>query len=169
MLVSSKRMTAEKDAAFKDGRETFIANFLAWHKIIAEKQLCLETNYSPDSIDKFQVNVWDDYRDEEGTYAYVDMSEVPDRICFDLLDHLLNYAKGNREIRSTGIKLGMRFYDSSSVYPALIGNKQGEYSLYKRWELMIFGADYETLALVVDQLKKVPPFEGKPIDVYSES
>lgn len=51
-----------------------------------------------------QFNVWDDYRGEEGTYAYVDMSEVPDKICFDLLDHLLNYAKRNQELRSTGIK-----------------------------------------------------------------
>lgn len=169
MLVSSKKATAEKDAAFKEGKKSFIDSLQAWHKKLAEEQIRLEASYSLGSIDKFSVNVWDDYPKEEGTYAYVEMSEVPDKICFDVLIHLLGYAKANQVIKSTGVKLGLRFYDSSAVYPALIGNKEGEYSLFKRWELTICGADYETLEIIVNQLKMVPLFEDKKVDVYSES
>lgn len=169
MLVSSKKASSERDAAFNEGRKTYISCLQAWHKKLADEQIRLEASYSLDSIDKFSINVWDDYPEEEGTYAYVEMSEVPDKICFDVLIHLLGFAKANQVIKYTGVKLGLRFYDSSVVYPALIGNKEGEYSLFKRWELTICGADYETLELIVDQLKMAPLFEDKKVDVYSES
>lgn len=169
MLVSSRKAKAETDAALIEGRDRYISSLRAWHKRCAHKQAELEASFDPAAISKYSVNVWDDYPEAEGTYAYVEMNEVPDTVCFDVLLHLLAFAKSTPVIMDMGIDLGLRFYDSSIAYPTLIGRPDGEYSLCKRWELTIAGAGYETLENVVDQLKGAPAFAGKALDIYSES
>ncbi len=169
MLVSSKKAKVEKEAAFNEGRNTYIEQLQAWHKRCADNQVNLDSSFDPTTVSKYSINVWDDYPEEEGTYAYVEMCEVPDRICFDVLLHLFVYAKSNPKIMDMGVNLGMRFCDSSECFPTLIGRRDGEYSLFKRWEIIITGADYEILEKVVGLLKEVPAFSGKSLDIYSES
>lgn len=169
MLISTCKANTEKDIAYKKGKAAFIADLLTWHRKVAEHQRCLEASYVPESIDCFCINVWDDFADEEGTYAYVEMQDVPDRVCFDVLNHLLSFANENPVIRSTGATFGMRFFDASIVWPALIGNPDSEFGLFKRWEITIAGIDLEALETVVQQLQGAPKFMNKRIDVLCES
>jgi hypothetical protein len=160
---------AKLQSAVEEGRKNFIAAFQEWHKKIADKQTELESSFSMEAITSFSVNVWDDYDESEGTYAYVEMRGVPDSVCCDVLIHILEFAKSNKNIVATGAKFGLRFYDSAAVYPTLIGNPEVEFSLFKRWEMTIIDADYETLGVIVAEFKALPQFQGKPITIYSES
>tara|TARA_R110002124_G_scaffold128157_4_gene288556 strand:+ start:6011 stop:6520 length:510 start_codon:yes stop_codon:yes gene_type:complete len=169
MLTTTKETERRVAAAREEGRNDFISCLEAWHKRQSDHQAALEASFDLNDVKEWCVNVWDDYPEEGATYAYVEMPSVPDCICIDVLLHLLAYARVNSLIEKAGVNLRLRFHDSSSVYPALIGNPTGEYSLFKRWELEIAGASYETLDQVVAELKKAPMYHGKPIDVISES
>ncbi len=169
MITTTKAAEARAEAARKEGRQAYIASLEAWHKRLGEQQSVLEASFDVNDVEAWLVNVWDDYPEKGTTYAYVEMNDVPDCRCLDLLMHLLRFAQDNHKITKTGVELGLRFHDSSTVYPALIGCSTGEYSLFKRWEITITGASYEALDQVVAELKMAPMFWAKPIDVYSES
>lgn len=152
-----------------DDKKNYIAAFEAWHKRMSENQIKLKETFTLDSLTAIPVNVWDECEDGGTTFAYVEKQNVPDSVCCDVMLHILRFIRSNQVITSTGVEFGLRFYDSSTAYPALIGNPELEFSLFKRWELTIKGADPEKLEIIVEELKAVPPFEGKPINVYSES
>lgn len=152
----------------EQGRQEFIADLQKWHAEQAEEQRKLELDFCLDDVQEFGVNVWDDYPENGLTYAYVESPKTPANLCLDILLHLMIYAKENITIQGSAAKFGIRHNDSSIVYPSLIG-KDGEYCLTKRWELTVEGADYNALALIVDELKKVSDWKCKRISVYSES
>lgn len=162
---------AKLKAAFDEGRKSYIESFEKLHKKLADKQAELERTFTMESITSFPVNVWDDYDEDanEGTYAYVEMREVPNKVCCDLLIYILEFAKSNPEIAQTGAKFNLKFYDSATMFPALVGRDRDELVLHQRWEIRITGANYETLEFIVDKLKSIPKYQGKQIDIYSES
>ena len=169
MFVSSKKAEIEKGLSFKQGRDSYISSLLLWHEKLAAEQTRIESEYRSDSFSSFNINVWDDYEEGKATYVYVEENNLPDSVCFDVLSHLYSFAKYSKEIVSTGVTLGFRFFDSSEVHPTLIGAAEGEHSLFKRWEMTIDGADYETLELIVKLLQSVPTLDGKALHIYSES
>lgn len=159
---------------FKKGREHTLNALVEWHQRLADRQKELDRTFSLDHIESFSVNVFDDYDADSGenTYAYVAMRDVPDRVCCDILLHILNFARSNPTLSKAGVRFGFRFHDSSEFYPILIGDvecPEQELSMCKQWEIIIEGASYNTLRVVVKELKKVQPFRGKMIKVYSES
>ncbi|WP_427047106.1 hypothetical protein [Halomonas casei] len=169
MLTTTKAAEAREATARVEGRQEYIASLEAWHKRLNDQQAALTASFDVNSVHGWIINVWDDYPEGGTTFTYVEMRDVPDFICFDVLMHLLAYARGNSRITETGVNLSLRFHDSSSVYPALIGNPTGEYSLFKRWEMTIASVSYEHLDQVVAELQKTPMYQGKPFDVISES
>jgi hypothetical protein len=169
MLTTTKTAERQAASALVEGRKSYISDLQAWHKRLHEKQVELESTFDLRKVNKWSVNVWDDFPEGGTTYAYVEMDAIPDVVCVDLLMHLLAYAKSNRVINDSDCALSLRFYDSSSVHPVLIGSRVGEYSMFKRWEMTITGASYESLDLVVQELKKAPDFQDKPFKIYSES
>lgn len=169
MLTTIKEAQRRAEAARMEGRQEYIASLQAWHKRLSDQQAVLEASFDLRDVKDWSVNLWDDFPDKGTTYGYVEMGFVPDCICLDLLMHLLVYARGNSQIRQTGVYLSLRFHDTSSVYPTLIGHPPGEYSLFKRWEITIAGASHEALEQVVPELQKAPMYLGKPFDIYSES
>ena len=168
MLMSSKNAAKKIDEAYKRGRKELAAAIESWHKKYAGEKMHLESAYSPNLFKEFCLNVWDDFVEEEGTYAYIEMSEVPDSVTFDVLNHVLSFVRSNEKIASTGARIGMRYYDSSAEHPGLIGSEY-EFSSFKRWELTFVNVTYQSLECIVEELKSVPSFNGKKIDVISES
>ena len=65
-------------------------------------------------------------------------------------------------------QIDLIFEDHSTLYPELV---DGEYSSVgtKMWKLKISNVDCESLNLLVDRIKRVSDFKGKPLRVYSES
>lgn len=162
---------AKIQTALNHGRNNYIESFEQLHKKFAEKQAELERTFCMDDVKSFPVNVWDDYDENEsdGTYAYVEMREVPNKVCCDLLIHILAFAKSDPEIAETGAIFNLSFYDSVKLFPGLVGRKNDEFILNQRWEIRITNANYDALEVIVQRLKKVPNYQGKPISVYSES
>lgn len=169
MLMSAKRLDLEKQNALKIGRESFIAHLIAWHKKVEERQRELESHYTAQAIENYSINIWDEYTDLGETFAYVEMTEVPNSICFELLNRMLLFARGNKAVNKLDIGLAMRFYDSSTFHPALIGNKEAEFTMYKRWEIVISHVTPTKLENLVRELNACPPYLRIPFDVYSES
>jgi len=169
MLVSKKNAESRSKKAFKEGRNSYVSDLKAWHEKQSTLQSELDAEFENSSIEKFSVNIWDDSSEGGITYAYVEMNGAPNSVCFDLLTALYEFSKSNVKINKTGVKFGIRFYDASTVWPSLIGDRNSEFSLYKRWEMTIHGANYESLEVVVKELKRFPQFMGKPVDIYSES
>lgn len=169
MLWSKKTLDRRVTAAISQGRQEYMSDLKAWHKRVTDRQAEVEVSFDLHAVKQWDVNVWDDFEEGGETYAYVKMADVPDNAAIDLLLHLLSYAKNNDSIANTGVKVGLRFYDSSAVYPSLIGRRDGEYALFKRWELTFMGVDYPSLEVIVSELKQADPFMGKTIRVCSES
>lgn len=124
---------------------------------------------------QININIWDDYHDDgyvpEGekqeTYAYVECDLNHDD-CKKVLELI------KKEIEqvaqpSLNLELSVEFYDSSKVYPNLVGTEH-EYCLYKRWQLEIKNLTHEAREELVEQFKqKKLSYSGIPIVVYSES
>lgn len=150
-------------------REKFMAD---WESFLAKrgaKERDLEQSYNPDEIESFPVNIWDDFADGDDTYAYVESSKVPSAVDFKVLNHLMQFAETLDLVKSGRVKLYMSFHDSAVKYPWLVGKRKAEFCLFRRWELIISCPNHEVLEELVEQLAKVPDFQGKKIDVYSES
>jgi len=166
---AKSEVEASASLAGMDDREKFISD---WEEFIAKreaKEQQLESEFKPDQIDCYPVNIWDDFADGDDTYAYVESSKVPSAVDFKVLNHLMQFAETLDLIKDGRVKLRMSFYDSAVKYPWLVGKRKAEFCLFRRWELIISCPNHEVLDEFVEQLAKVPDFQGKKIDVYSES
>lgn len=152
-----------------DDREGFISK---WESFLARRdseEQELERSFNPDEVESYPVNIWDDFADGDDTYAYVESSKIPSSVDFKVLNHLMQFAETLDLVKGGRIKLRMSFHDSAVKYPWLVGNRDAQFCLYRRWELIISCPNHEVLEELVEQLAKVPDFQGKKIDVYSES
>lgn len=150
-------------------RESFISK---WESFLARRdseEQELERSFNPDEVESYPVNIWDDFADGDDTYAYVESSKIPSSVDFKVLNHLMQFAETLDLVKGGRIKLRMSFHDSAVKYPWLVGNRDAQFCLYRRWELIISCPNHEVLEELVEQLAKVPDFQGKKIDVYSES
>lgn len=150
-------------------REKFVAD---WNSFLAKreaKERDVEQSYNPDEIESFPVNIWDDFADGDETYAYVEEGSIPSTVKFKVLLHLMQFAETLDLVKDGRVKLRMSFHDSAVKFPFLVGNREAEFSLYRRWELKISCPNNEVLEEFVEQLAKVPDFQGKRVAVYSES
>lgn len=150
-------------------REKFVAD---WDSFLAKreaKERDVEQSYNPDEIESFPVNIWDDFADGDETYAYVEEGSIPSTVKFKVLLHLMQFAETLDLVKDGRVKLRMSFHDSAVKFPFLVGNREAEFSLYRRWELKISCPNNEVLEEFVEQLAKVPDFQGKRVAVYSES
>lgn len=149
--------------------EKFVAD---WDSFLAKreaKERGVEQSYNPAEIESFPVNVWDDFADGDETYAYVEDGSIPSAVKFKVLNHLMQFAETLDMVKEGRVSLLMFFHDSAVKFPFLAGNRDAEFCLYRRWELKISCSNHEVLDEFVEQLAKVPDFQGKKIDVYSES
>lgn len=170
MPLTTKNEAHRMELAAKvEGRLQYISDLEAWHKKQNEQQAELESSFDINGIQSWHVNIWDDYPEGGLTYGYVEMGAVPERLCLEILLHLMSYARNNIVINKSGSAISLRFMDSSTVYPGLIGVESAEYCLSKRWEITISGASHETLETIVTELEKAPRYLGKPFNIYSES
>lgn len=150
-------------------RERFVAD---WDSFLAKreaKERGVEQSYSPGEVKSFPVNVWDDFADGDETYAYVEDGSVPSAVKFKVLNHLMQFAETLDMVKEGRVSLLMFFNDSVLKYPLLVGNSEAEFCLYRRWELKISCPNHEVLEEFVEQMAKVPDFQGKKVEVYSES
>lgn len=150
-------------------RESFVSN---WESFLARRdseEQEKERSFNPDEVESYLVNIWDDFADGEETYAYVEDRRVPMEVKFKILNHLMQFAETLDMVKEGRVSLLIFFNDSALKYPLLVGNSEAEYCLYRRWELKISCPNHEVLDEFVEQLAKVPDFQGKKIDVYSES
>jgi hypothetical protein len=160
MFESKSKIADVKQAANIE----FSDNIKLWHEEYQAEQKQFEINFNFDSVEQLSINVWDELDSNNSTYIYVEMNEVPDKCCFDILINLYDYLK------TSNVKdISVRFFDSTTIYPINLLSDTGRYTSFKRWELLLSNVDYETLNNVVGILKKAPSFKGKKFSVYSES
>ena len=69
----------------------------------------------------------------------------------------------------SSITLDLNFYDSSKVYPSLIGTEH-EIFLFKRWQLEIFNISHSKREAIIQELMTINfIFNDMKVIVYSES
>lgn len=164
MFISSRKLKFDIEQAGKDAQQKFNNIIKSWHENYELKQRKLESKFNFDDVEFWSVNVWDEINNQDSTFVYVEMNEVPDRVCFAVLNHIWYYLQ-----QSDLSGVSFRFYDSTSIYPSNLLTETGRYSSFKRWELLLENVTSDSLDSIVELLKKTPDFNGKKIDVYSES
>lgn len=160
MFESKTKIAVEKQAA----KMEFAELIKSWHENYKIKQKQLEDKFNLDSIDAFCVNVWDEIDTDDSTFIFVEMNEVPDEVCFAVLNHIWHHLRVH-DVSN----VSFRFYDSTNIYPSNLLTETGRYTSFKRWELRLESVNYDSLNTVVELLKKAPNFIGKKLNIYSES
>ena len=164
MFTTRKNHEFKLSQAKRDAQIEFNNIIKAWHEHYESGQRKLESEFNFDDVESWQVNVWDEINHLENTYIYVEMQKVPDKMCFAVLNHLWRYLSSH-EVSNVSV----RFYDSTSIYPSNLLTETGRYTSFKRWELLLEDVTADSLDSIVELLKQAPDFNGKKIDVYSES
>lgn len=82
--------------------------------------------------------------------------------------HIQNFINQNSLLTNLNCQIDLIFDDHSILYPELV---DGDYSSVgtKMWKLKINNVDSKSLNLLVERMKSVSDFKGKPLHVYSES
>lgn len=166
-IFKNKKDDVEKIA--REAKREFCDQIVAWHEKMKRQDAEIASVFDLSKVEEIHVNFWDDFAEGEETYAYVEMGDAPWEFEFDVLNHIFQFAKSLPVVASGQIKLKLWFHDSSTVHPILIGIRDAEFSLYKRWQLIISGANGESLEKLAEDLKSAPAFNGKPLSIYSES
>lgn len=149
-------------------REKYIAALKLWHQERDEEQQKLEKSFQDKDIVEYPINIWDEIDKSNSTYCYVEKSEIPNKIQLQVLLHLQNFIDQNSLLSDLNCEIDLIFFDHSIAYPELVDG-DCSYVGAKMWKLKISNVDYETLNLLVDRLKSVSAFNGKPLHIYSES
>lgn len=127
-------------------------------------------------MNRINVNIWDDFHDVgyapdgeiQGTYAYVEDSNMADDDCKSVLELLKQNIESLMK-PEWNLKLEISYYDCALKYPQLVGTEY-EFNLYKRWQLEMKNLSYEALYFLVENLKdKKMQYMERAIFVYSES
>jgi len=125
--------------------------------------------------EKIFINIWDDYHDDgydpEGesqeTFAYTECKLAEEK-SKEALIYLKEQIEGLYS-SLTPFEMTLSYYDSSKVYPNLIGTEHEKF-LYKRWQLQFKNLTHEVRENLIEELEKKPlSLNGVPIEVYSES
>lgn len=164
MFTTRKKHESELSQVKKDALIEFNNIIKAWHEHYESNQRKLESEFKFEDVEYWSVNVWDEINQLGNTFIYVEMNQVPNKECFAVLNHLWHY------LRTLDVSnVAFRFYDSTSIYPSNLLTDTGRYSSFKRWELLLENVTPDSLDSIVELLKEAPDFNGKKIDVYSES
>jgi hypothetical protein len=127
------------------------------------------------SNETIQVNIWDDYYDDDfvpagevqETYAYVEQ-DLDDEASQQVLA-LLKAQIEALQPPGTPLRCDLVYYDSAVVYPNLVGTEH-ERLLYKRWQLNMQSLTHRERERLVDQLARTALMcGGARVVVYSES
>jgi hypothetical protein len=86
-----------------------------------QEEQALEAEFDSDGVQGININVWDEYAGDE-TYIYIESGSLPLFFQQNILSALKAYIPEQ-------IKSDLRLYDSSKVYPGLVGSEH-EYSLF---------------------------------------
>lgn len=150
------------------GREKYIAALKSWHQTRDVEQSNLEQSFQHEQIDDYPVNIWDEINESNSTYCYVEDSDIPDKVKLQVLLHIQNFINQNSLLTDLKCQIDLIFEDHSILYPELVDGEHKSIGT-KMWKLKISNIDYESLDLLIDRIKKVSDFSGKPVRVYSES
>lgn len=121
------------------------------------------------------VNIWDDFFDDgfvpedsiQETYAYIEC-DLEESQCQQVLTLIKDKIESLTPSTSP-LELTIHFYDSSKVYPNLVGTEHEKF-LYKRWQLGLKHITHETLENLVVSLQNLQlKFNDIPLKIYSES
>lgn len=121
------------------------------------------------------INIWDDYTDDgylspgesQNTYAYIE-SDLDDSSSKELLEQFKNLLITLKSF-DPSITLDLNFYDSSKVYPSLIGTEH-EIFLFKKWQLEIFNISHSKREAIIQELMTINfIFNDMKVIIYSES
>lgn len=130
-----------------------------------------------DHDNEINVNIWDDFHDDgyvpEGetqeTFAYIEGSfKKKEDDCKNVLE-LIKIQIERLAKPEWNLVLYMDYHDSAKIYPNLVGTEH-EWCLYKRWQLEFKNLTHKALDYLVEELNKQNlSYQGKPLNIYSES
>lgn len=152
------------EAAKKEAQGEFHDIIKTFHEEYELKQDKIKKGFDLNSLGVISINVWDEVDEHGRTYAYVEMSGVPDVYCFEILNHLWQHLR-----QHDAQNVEMRFYDSTTIYPINLLRETGRYTSFKRWELLFHDVSGQSLDEIVELLKKAPLYHGLEFHIYSES
>lgn len=163
-LFGKKKLESIKSAE----REKYIAALKSWHQHREAEQFNLDQSFQHEYIVDYPVNIWDEIAENNSTYCYIEDSEIPNKVQLQVLLHIQNYIDQNSLLMDLNCQIDLVFEDHSILYPELV---DGDYSFVgtKFWKLKISNVDCKSLNLLLDRIKRVSAFKGKPLRVYSES
>ena len=137
----------------------------------------MTTENLDDGNHQIHINIWDDFYSDgyvpdgktQETFAYIEGDfREQENDCKNVLELL----KTNIEALAKpewNLVLYVDYYDSSKVYPNLVGTEH-EWCLYKRWQLEMKNITHEALDYLVENLQKQKlSYNEIPLNIYSES
>lgn len=172
----------KQDQAFLDGMMVQVDSLARWNEVSASRDEKAEENWDSGDSRAIRIQVWDVLDSTNKAYAYVDcdVKAVPERVCFDALNHLLIYARSSACLQSLGVVVGMQYFDTYTRHPVLLTLTKEDLNYwqelgdlefqqhYRRWELSFMNAPYNAIGRIVEVLSCAPPFDGIAIKVIGE-
>lgn len=150
-------------AAERKGALDLAQKMKDWHVAQDERQREIEAEFDLTLVSVFKINIWDEIEDG-ASFGYVEMSKVPDVVCFDVLHHLMVH------LRTHGFpNVSLRYYDSTTIWTSNLLTTAGTYTSFRRWKLHLPNVDHEQLEKIVDVAKRVQRCLGKPIRITHDS
>jgi len=112
-------------------------------------------------MEKIPINIWDDYLDDESTYAYIEDVNVPLHLQREILLEFIELLQANPLLKETSLSL--KFYDSTTEYPKSLMK-------YKQWQLIFNPLPHYVREELMEQIEdREFVFCGLPVEIYSES
>lgn len=117
-------------------------------------------------MNKITINIWDDFDEKEGTYAYVEednFDEINQEYQKEVLEWFLEYINQHLDIEKENVKMSIEYYESKKFYPD---------ALYEinQWQIKFQNLSPDDLEEWVDKLRNERIFFKQiPVKVISES
>ncbi len=132
------------------------------------KQKKLEKDFNFNQSGEIIINIDDDFTEDENTDTKmcVEHSDIPDKVCFDILLEVKEYIERN-ELLPEDCSMRFNFYDSASIYPTLA--LESSYLLFKKWEIIFENINHDIINELLDDLKYFKTYKEVKVTFISES
>lgn len=125
-----------------------------------------------EKLKNIPINIWDDFKYSDGTYAYIENHDISHDVQEKCLNILYDFLLTNHIISLENMKL--IFYDSKSRYDDNTIKRNIEYYgedfFYKRWQINLKKISQSKLRFIIDQLQVANiMYNNIPFKIYSES
>ena len=165
LFITKKAFERKVMDMLEEGRKSFISDFSLWHKSKKNEQERLQQEFKLNTLNMISILVNKDFCHTEGkTFAYIENDEIPQDTCFDILFDMVCDIKRSLSVENS-LHVSLELYDSSIEKPSLIGHKNEDYGMVRRWQITFKNVHEGDCKIIKDAMISVSHFNKIPIKV----